>query len=574
MTSQTSRTFKAAVVQTLAVLGDVEANIQIVRRHTEEAVRQGAQLVVFPECMNSGYLFDSKAHCLEIAEPVGGRFFQAIAALCREHGLYIASGFTELGDDGRAYNSALFFGPDGTLIGHYQKQFLATHDQNWFEVGVKGNPVIETPLGRIGLLICFDGRIPEIARCLALQGAEVILDMANFFAMDQADMWVPARAYENGAWIVAATKAGVERSIYYPGGSLIVAPSGEVRARVANDTHGVATAEITLGDASAQAWSFGGGKLADRRPDAYALMAQPFVEAPLAAQLAQPLVPEQQTTKVAAIQAHAGADHDLDAALDMLCHAGRLGVKLMALPLHFGARQWALDGEQAEALARVTPGLVDRVHAIARTYGATIAVPTVVRDEEGLSPCTLLIGPDGVVGRQWQLHRGPRERSWAAPRHGGFEVFDTPLGRIGLVSGYDGMFPETVRVLALLGADLVLWACAWEHPLQRALLAVTKAEDSRVYVVCANRCDAPQPGGSFVIPPNGFPQWDVQVAAPPSPRWGAVMPSYANLALARQKRMIPGVDMLRNRLVQTYAVLTESTASGLPADKASPPPQA
>lgn len=555
MTTSHTRTFKAAVVQTLAVLGDVEANIAIVQQHTAEAVRQGAALVVFPECMNSGYLFDSKAHCLEIAEPVGGRFCQAVAALCREHGLYIATGFTELGDDGRAYNSALFFGPDGSLIGHYQKQFLATHDQNWFEVGVKGNPVIHTPLGRIGLLICFDGRIPEIARCLAVQGAEVILDMANFFAMDQADLWVPARAYENGAWIVAATKAGVERSIYYPGGSLIVAPSGEVRARVACDTHGVATAEITLGQEDAQAWSFGGSKLADRRPAAYAPVARPVAETPLAALLAQPLVPEAQTTKVAAIQAHAGADRTLDEALDMLCHAGRLGVKLMALPLHFSGPHWALGPAEAEAVARSTPALVDRVHAVARAYGATIAVPTIVRDERGLGPCTLLVSPDGVVGQQWQLHLGPHERAWAVPREGGFAVFDTPLGRVGLVTGYDGMFPETTRVLALQGADIVLWACAWEHPRQRELLAVPKAEDNRVYVVCANRCDAPHPGGSFVVPPNGFPQWDTNVAAPRSTRWGAVMPSYANLALARQKRMIPGVDMLRNRLVQTYGVL-------------------
>ena len=109
--------FKAAVVQTLAVLGDVDANIAIVTGHVEEAVRQGAKLVVLPECMNSGYLFDSKEHCLQIAEPVTGRFAQALAALCRKHDLYIASGFTELGDDGRAYNTALLFSPDGDLIG-------------------------------------------------------------------------------------------------------------------------------------------------------------------------------------------------------------------------------------------------------------------------------------------------------------------------------------------------------------------------------------------------------------------------------------------------------------------------
>ena len=203
--------FRAAVVQTLATLGDLDINIGLLRQYTEEAVRQGARLIVFPECMNTGYLFDSADHCAELAEPVNGRFVQAMADLCREHNVFIASGFTEKDESkGKIFNTGLLLDPKGDIIVHYHNQFLATHDQNWFELGENGCPVVDTELGRIGLLICFDGRIPEITRSLAMQGAEIIVDMANFFAMDQADMWVPARAYENGLWFVAATKAGVE----------------------------------------------------------------------------------------------------------------------------------------------------------------------------------------------------------------------------------------------------------------------------------------------------------------------------------------------------------------------------
>ena len=63
----TNLKYRAAVVQTLAVLGDLEANIELLQRYTEEAVRQGARLIVFPECMNTGYLFYSEAHCRELA---------------------------------------------------------------------------------------------------------------------------------------------------------------------------------------------------------------------------------------------------------------------------------------------------------------------------------------------------------------------------------------------------------------------------------------------------------------------------------------------------------------------------
>jgi predicted amidohydrolase len=96
----------------------------------------------------------------------------------------------------KIFNTGVMFGRKGEVACHYHKQFLATHDQNWFAFGERGCPVVDTDLGRIGLLICFDGRIPEIFRAMAMQGAEVIVDMANFFAMDQADMWGPARSYD------------------------------------------------------------------------------------------------------------------------------------------------------------------------------------------------------------------------------------------------------------------------------------------------------------------------------------------------------------------------------------------
>ena len=99
--------FRAAVVQTLAVLGDIDANIDLLNRYTEEAVRTGAKLVVFPECMNTGYLFDSKEHCEKLAEPVNGPYVQAMADLAKKHRIHIASGITERDDScGKIFNSA------------------------------------------------------------------------------------------------------------------------------------------------------------------------------------------------------------------------------------------------------------------------------------------------------------------------------------------------------------------------------------------------------------------------------------------------------------------------------------
>ncbi|MFL5308016.1 MAG: carbon-nitrogen hydrolase family protein [Polyangia bacterium] len=558
------KTFRASVVQTLARLGDLDENIGILRARTAEAVGQGASLVVFPECMNTGYLFDSRAHCLELAEPTDGRYAQAMSQLARQYGVFIASGFTERVGD-RAFNSGLLFDPRGELILRYQKQFLATHDQNWFEVGAVGCPVVETELGKIGLLICFDGRIPEIARCLALQGAQVICDMANFFTMDQADLWVPARAYENGVWIVAATKAGVERSIYYPGGSLIVDPTGTVRARVANDTHGVATAEVQPDSALDKRWHHDGDRRADRRPAAYQLLRAPFESTPVSAVVGQSVVPAAATVAVGAVQAHGqaassggGVEPSIREALDMVGHAAQLGIRLIVLPQYFNAGTWAPDLAQADEAAARVPAIVDRARQVATDGGCAIVLPLIERTSGRLRSTALVVGPTGdVIGAQSQVHVEPEARAWCTPGER-FEPIETPWGRLGIIVGYDGLFAESARTLALAGADVVAWPCAWRQRQDRALLAVPQAEDNRVYLVCANRTDAPYPGGSVVIPPSGIPVWDLDQIAPPVTRHGAVVPTHANLALSRQKLMIPNVDMLRNRLVATYGPMTDA----------------
>ena len=235
----------------------------------------------------------------------------------------------------------------------------------------------------------------------------------------------------------------------------------------------------------------------------------------------------------------------------------KTGAKLIALPLHFGSPTWALSRSEATELALLTPTLLQRAKTICTTYDCAIVLPSVDDNDGNLVPVAYLVSDKGVEGRQIQVHVGSHERQWSIP-NSCFEVFNTKFGRIGLIVGYDGCFPESARVLTLLGAEIIVWSSAWEHRYQRELLAVQKAEDNRVYLVCANRTDSPYPGGSFVIPPNGFPHWDVNMVAPAVLRWGAVQPSYASRAFTLQKQMIPKVDMVRNRLTSTYQPLVQA----------------
>lgn len=553
-----TRRFRAAAVQTLARLGDTGHNIGLVRHYTEEAVRQGAELVVFPECMDTGYLFDSKEHCRKLAETVSdGPYVSALAELCRTYGIYIASGITEWdAAKQKVFNSGVLFGRDGHLACHYQKQFLATHDQNWFCVGERGCPVVDTDLGRIGLAICFDGRIPEIFRVMALQGAEIIADMANFFVMDQADIWGPARAYENGVWLVAATKAGYERSIYYPGGSMIVDPTGRVLSRVANDIHGMAICDVDPARATDKSIYSKNDKIADRREQTYGALGLPYEQTPVYRIAEHPLVPSQAVTKVAAVQMHVDTNTTAEAVFDMLDDAAKLGVKVMTLPEYAFSTRWLPCVEEAKNLADRSPTLLSRTAAVSGRHGCVIAMPTVEKEGDALFITTFLVGPHGdTIGRYRKTHLTAEERHWAKPGDD-YPVFKTPFGLVGMMMGFDAVFPETARCLGVAAADIVLWPASLREPPERDLLAVTRAEDNRVAIVMSNRVDCPSPGGSFVIPPTGFPLSDVNVVAPRSLRMGVVMPMYVNLAACRQKEIIPKVDVFANRLVETYGPIT------------------
>lgn len=551
----TKRRFRAAAVQTLAKLGDFDFNIALATAYVEDAVRQGAELIVFPECMDTGYLFDSPEHCRELAETLtDGPFVKALAALSRKHGVYIASGITEWDPaKQKIFNTGIMFDRKGEVACHYHKQFLATHDQNWFAFGERGCPVVDTDLGKIGLLICFDGRIPEIFRAMTMQGAEVIVDMANFFAMDQADMWGPARSYENGVWLVAATKAGYERSIYYPGGSMIVDPKGRVLSKVPYDTHGLSIATIDLDAAADKSIYTANDKIADRRPETYGIMALPYEKTPVYGVADRPLIPSKSVTKVAAVQMHVTPECSVAEVLDMVDHTAKLGAKVITLPEYAFSAEYILTPAEAAAAADQAAANLAAVAKISARYGCLIAAPIVERAAAGLYVTTVLIGPDGKeIGRYRKTHLTAEERKWAVA---GFDypVFDTPFGRIGVMSGYDAVFPETSRCLAIGAADIILWPAALREPFERELLAVPRAEDNRVAVVLANRVDSPYPGGSVVIPPTGFPQWDINIAAPRVMKLGAVMPKHIDLAVCRQKMMIPKVDMFANRLVETYA---------------------
>ncbi|MFM9925070.1 nitrilase family protein [Variovorax sp. H27-G14] len=267
-----------AAVQMAPRVGHTADNVARSVALIEQAATQGASIVVLPELANSGYVFASRAEAFALAEPVpDGPSTQAWAEVARRCNVHVVAGIAEREGD-RLYNAAVVLGPRGWL-GTYRKLHLWGDEHLFFEPGNKGLPVFHTELGRLGVLICYDGWFPETYRLLAMQGADIVCMPTNWVPMPHqptdrpamATTLAMASAHSNGLNIVCADRTGTERGQPFVGQSLIVGARGWPLAGPASiDSEEILCARIDL-RASRQARHLNvfNDVLRDRRDDIY-----------------------------------------------------------------------------------------------------------------------------------------------------------------------------------------------------------------------------------------------------------------------------------------------------------------
>ncbi|MFF5114656.1 nitrilase family protein [Streptosporangium sp. NPDC000509] len=270
--------FILAGVQLRPRIGDVAGNIERSSKWITKAAEAGARLVVLPEASSAGYVFADRAEALRYAEDVPeGPACSAWAALARRHGLWIVAGVTEREGD-RVYNSAVLIGPDGH-VGTFRKAHLWNDEKAIYHRNEAGFPVFDTPLGRIGVGICYDAWFPETFRSAALQGADLIVLPSNWVPVPGQPADVPAMAtlmcmtgaHSNQSYVAGVSRVGVERGQEFVGRSVIVGPDGWIVAGPASDDgEELLLAEIDLiGSREARRGNPFNQPLADRRPDLY-----------------------------------------------------------------------------------------------------------------------------------------------------------------------------------------------------------------------------------------------------------------------------------------------------------------
>ena len=266
---------RIAVVQTDIKLADVETNLNQIMTKTRESREGGAQLTVFPECALTGYCFNSREEALPYAESIPGPSVNRLIGLCQEIGGYIVFGMLEL-DAGKLYNALAMVGPRG-VVGSYRKIHLPYLGIDRFtDFGDRPFAVHEIDGVKVGLNICYDGGFPEPARCLALQGADLIVLPTNWppSAETAADFAINTRAMENTVYYASADRVGIEAGIAFIGKSRICDPLGKTLASADHADEAMIYADIDVKRSRnkhlvRQAGVNEVNRMADRRPEMY-----------------------------------------------------------------------------------------------------------------------------------------------------------------------------------------------------------------------------------------------------------------------------------------------------------------
>lgn len=272
-----SSTIRVGCYQLAPVIANPAYNLDRSSVAIAEAASRGAHLVVLPELAQSGYLFYDRAEAHALSETRDGPTLAAWARQAERHQIIVVGGFCERLADGQVANSAVLIEPDGRRT-FYRKAHLWDREAQIFTPGNEPPPVVDTHLGRIAMMICYDLEFPEWVRLAALRGAQLLCAPVNWpdsrrpgFQRPAEVIRVQANASVNRLFIIACDRCGQERGVNWVGGSTLTDADGYVlKGGKSVGNKQLLLADIELQQALDKQISASNHVLRDRRPALYA----------------------------------------------------------------------------------------------------------------------------------------------------------------------------------------------------------------------------------------------------------------------------------------------------------------
>ena len=280
--------------------GDVKANRKSLIDRIKQLATMGAQLVVLPELHDSLYFCQVESvDNFDLAVEIPGSETAEYAAVARECGIVLVTSMFEKRSTGLYHNTAVVYDTDGSVAGQYRKMHIpddpAYYEKFYFTPGDQGFKPIDTSLGRLGVMVCWDQWYPEGARLMAMSGAQLLIypTAIGYESSDtpeeqerQREAWTTVQrghAVANGLPVITVNRVGLEpdpseqtNGIQFWGSSFVAGPQGELLYRAPNDSEALQVIDIDM-ERSEQVrrwWPF----LRDRRIDHYGDLDKRFLD--------------------------------------------------------------------------------------------------------------------------------------------------------------------------------------------------------------------------------------------------------------------------------------------------------
>jgi len=278
--------------------GDTRANMDVIAVRVAATAALGAQLIILQELHNGPYFCQHEStETFDLAEPIPGPSTYALGDMAKQHGVVIVGSLFERRAPGLYHNTAVVLEKDGTLAGKYRKMHIPDdpgfYEKFYFTPGDLDFTPIDTSVGRLGVLVCWDQWYPEAARLMALAGAELLIypTAIGWDPSDppdektrQRDAWMlshSGHAVANSLPVLACNRVGHEPSplgtpgIEFWGHSHIFGPQGEILAKTGTEPALLITEiDLTRSEKVRRTWPF----LRDRRIDAYAGLMKRYLD--------------------------------------------------------------------------------------------------------------------------------------------------------------------------------------------------------------------------------------------------------------------------------------------------------
>ena len=291
MATSKSSPVRVALIQ-MSCSPEPAKNLRVALQRITTAAKSGAKLVCLPELFRSLYFCQKEDYaCFKLAEPIPGVTTQALSLAAKKNKVTLVASLFEKRTEGLYHNTAVVFGPNGKILGKYRKMHIPDDpgfsEKFYFSPGDTGFHPIDTPVGRLGILVCWDQWYPEAARLMALRGAQILIyPTAIGWAKGekkavcdaQQNAWQTiqrSHAIANGLYVLSINRTGCEKNLQFWGSSFVAAPFGEVIAQGSSHKAEILKTTLDLSKIAStrQHWPF----LRDRRVDSYSGLDQRFL---------------------------------------------------------------------------------------------------------------------------------------------------------------------------------------------------------------------------------------------------------------------------------------------------------